>query len=226
MAERKPLTKDGLGLCADDPFGSGLVDRDRPAGAAAEIRRVEMVGPQVGKDLREKALLAIFFALTFIAIYISGRFEFKWAQSGLVAVVLGGAVYGLYTFGVSMPLIILAALIVTWQAPAPVQAPPQPVKTEPVAGAAVRVTGVPWPYASEQSEPQLMPTGEDVTVPAPVPAFVTVKVYALRAKVAVTDLAASMVTEQDPVPVQAPLQPAKVDPVAAEAFNVTTVPGL
>ncbi len=81
--------------------------------AAAEIRRVEMVGPQVGKDLREKALLAIFFALTFIAIYISGRFEFKWAQSGIVAVVLGGAVYGLYSIGVSMPLIILAALVVT-----------------------------------------------------------------------------------------------------------------
>jgi preprotein translocase subunit SecF len=83
------------------------------AGTSAEIRRVEMVGPQVGKDLREKALLAIFFALTFIAIYISGRFEFKWAQSAIVALVLGGAVYGLYSFGVSMPLIIVAAIAVT-----------------------------------------------------------------------------------------------------------------
>lgn len=83
------------------------------SGAAVEIRRVEMVGPQVGKDLREKALLAIFFALIFIAIYISGRFEFKWAQSGIVAFVLGGAVYGLYTLGVSMPFIIVAAIAVT-----------------------------------------------------------------------------------------------------------------
>jgi preprotein translocase subunit SecF len=32
-------------------------------GAEAEIRRVEMVGPQVGRDLREKALLAMFYAL-------------------------------------------------------------------------------------------------------------------------------------------------------------------
>jgi len=78
-----------------------------------EIRRVETVGPQVGKDLREKALLAIFFSLIFIAIYISGRFEFKWIQSAVVAAVLGSAVYGLYVFGVSMPFIILAALAVT-----------------------------------------------------------------------------------------------------------------
>jgi preprotein translocase subunit SecF len=86
---------------------------EEAAGTNAEIRRVEMVGPQVGKDLREKALLAIFFALIFIAIYISGRFEFKWAQSGVVALVLGGAVYALYTFGVSMPFIIAAAIALT-----------------------------------------------------------------------------------------------------------------
>ncbi len=83
------------------------------AGTAAEVRRVEMVGPQVGKDLREKALLAIFFSLTFIAIYISGRFEFKWGQSAIVAAALGGAVYGLHSLGVSMPLIIVAAIATT-----------------------------------------------------------------------------------------------------------------
>lgn len=82
-------------------------------GAPAEIRRVEMVGPQVGKDLREKALMAIFFSLIFIAIYISGRFEFKWLQSGIVALVLGGAVYGLYTLQISMAIITVVALAVT-----------------------------------------------------------------------------------------------------------------
>jgi len=54
-------------------------------GIAPEIRRVEMVGPQVGKDLREKALLAIFYSLLFITIYISGRFELKWILSGVTA---------------------------------------------------------------------------------------------------------------------------------------------
>ncbi|MCJ7615097.1 MAG: protein translocase subunit SecF, partial [Desulfobacterales bacterium] len=46
-------------------------------GSEVEIRRIEMVGPQVGKDLREKALFAMFYALLFITIYISGRFELK-----------------------------------------------------------------------------------------------------------------------------------------------------
>ncbi len=78
-----------------------------------EIRRVEMVGPQVGKDLREKALFAIFYALLFITIYISGRFELKWILSGVVAAALIGAVYLFDLFSVSIPFLIGAALIVT-----------------------------------------------------------------------------------------------------------------
>jgi preprotein translocase subunit SecF len=82
-------------------------------GAGVEVRRLEMVGPQVGMDLREKALLAILFSLLLTAVYISGRFEFKWYQSTIIAVILGGAVYALYTFNVPMPYIIPAALAVT-----------------------------------------------------------------------------------------------------------------
>ena len=86
---------------------------DAETGGQAEIRRVEMVGPQVGQDLREKALFAMFYALLFITIYISGRFEFKWLLSGVVAVALIGAVYLFTLFHVSIPFLILAALIVT-----------------------------------------------------------------------------------------------------------------
>ena len=79
----------------------------------AEIRRLEMVGPQVGEDLREKALFAMFYALLFITIYISGRFEMKWLISAVMAAALIGAVYILNIFDVSIPFLIIAALIVT-----------------------------------------------------------------------------------------------------------------
>lgn len=76
-----------------------------------EIRRVEMVGPQVGKDLREKALMAMFFALLFITIYISGRFELKWLVSMGVAGALAGMVLIFKMFITGIPILILAALI-------------------------------------------------------------------------------------------------------------------
>jgi preprotein translocase subunit SecF len=82
-------------------------------GADVEIRRIEIVGPQVGKDLQRKALLAIFFSLLFITIYISGRFEFKWITSGIISGVLMGGVYLLYLFEVSMVILILAAMILS-----------------------------------------------------------------------------------------------------------------
>ena len=78
-----------------------------------EIRRVEMVGPQVGEDLRKKALFAMFYALLFITIYISGRFELKWMLSGVVAAALIGAVYIFNLFDVSIPFLIGAALTVS-----------------------------------------------------------------------------------------------------------------
>jgi len=57
-------------------------------GSEIDIQRVEMVGPQVGKDLRAKALYAMFYSLLFIALYISGRFELKWVSSGILALAL------------------------------------------------------------------------------------------------------------------------------------------
>jgi preprotein translocase subunit SecF len=73
----------------------------------------EMVGPQVGRDLREKALLAMFFALLFITVYISGRFELKWMISAGMAAALALAVYLLKIIGLSIPALMLAAMVVT-----------------------------------------------------------------------------------------------------------------
>lgn len=82
-------------------------------GAAADVRRLEMVGPQVGQDLREKALFALFYSLLFITIYISGRFERQWTQSAIVVGIIIVVVYGLSLLGVPIPYLILAALIVS-----------------------------------------------------------------------------------------------------------------
>ena len=98
--------------------GGGFLDQLKSSlssatGETAEIRRIEMVGPQVGKDLREKALFAMFYALLFITIYISGRFELKWMVSGIMAAALAGALYIFNLFNVSVPFLITAALLVT-----------------------------------------------------------------------------------------------------------------
>ncbi len=82
-------------------------------GKGVELRRVEMVGPKVGKDLRQKALLAIFYAILFIAIYISGRFELKWLMSLIMAFSLAIVVYIATGFGVGITYLIVIALIVT-----------------------------------------------------------------------------------------------------------------
>jgi preprotein translocase subunit SecF len=79
----------------------------------AEVERVEMVGPKVGKDLRQKALMAIYYAILFIAIYISGRFELKWMPALIMAGALILGVYVLRVAGVSIPMLILAALVIT-----------------------------------------------------------------------------------------------------------------
>jgi preprotein translocase subunit SecF len=52
-----------------------------------EIRRIEMVGPKIGKDLRKKGLLAVIVALIGILIYVSVRFEFRFAVGAIIALV-------------------------------------------------------------------------------------------------------------------------------------------
>ena len=59
----------------NEVYGKGMVD----------IRRVEMVGPQVGKDLRQKGILSIVYAMIGILIYISWRFELRFAIGAIVA---------------------------------------------------------------------------------------------------------------------------------------------
>lgn len=109
--------------------------------------------------------------------------------------------------------------------PVPEQLPPLQPPKDPFVAVAASVTTDPDEKLAEHLLLQLIPAGVLVTVPVPLPAKLTVRVTRCRLKVAVTDVAAVSVAVQVPVPLHPPpLQPAKVDPVAALAVSVTAVP--
>jgi preprotein translocase subunit SecF len=50
-------------------------------------QRVDYVGPQVGKQLRNKGIMALLYAMLAILIYVAFRFDFKFGPGALVAMV-------------------------------------------------------------------------------------------------------------------------------------------
>jgi len=118
---------------------------------------------------------------------------------------------------------VVLAVIVTLPVEQPV--PDQPAKVEPEAGVAVKVTAVPVLKVAEQVLPQLIPVGELVTVPLPVPAFVKVNVYVIGIRLKVAVQLTLLLTVKLPLEQAAsPDQPAKREPLAATGVRVTAVP--
>ncbi len=78
-----------------------------------EIRRVEFVGPQVGKELAEDGGLAMLFALISILLYVSVRFEKRFAMGAVAALVHDVTlILGLFSITeVEFDLTVLAALL-------------------------------------------------------------------------------------------------------------------
>ncbi len=52
-----------------------------------DMRRIEMVGPQVGQELRQQGLMAILYAMIGILVYVTWRFELIFALGAIVALV-------------------------------------------------------------------------------------------------------------------------------------------
>lgn len=50
-----------------------------------KIRRVDSVGPRVGKELKEKGLLALVLAMLSMLVYVSFRYEWKFALAAILA---------------------------------------------------------------------------------------------------------------------------------------------
>ncbi len=98
---RGVLAKLGLGESSIQQFGEGkgIIIRsfsektdeiikglqDQFGANSFEVMRVEEVGPAVGEDLRRAAIKALIFALIGICIYISFRFEFRFAITAIIA---------------------------------------------------------------------------------------------------------------------------------------------
>ncbi|MBX3022628.1 MAG: protein translocase subunit SecF [Bdellovibrionales bacterium] len=82
-------------------------------GQAAEVRRVDTVGPQVGAELRRNGLLAGFYALLLIMIYVGLRFDYRFAP-GAVFTLFHDAVItmGVYSlFGWEFTVQTMAAIL-------------------------------------------------------------------------------------------------------------------
>jgi preprotein translocase subunit SecF len=82
-----------------DSFGAG----------SFEIRRVEMVGPKVGKNLQTKALWAVILACGGILIYVAIRFELRFAVGAVVALahdaIITVGAFSLANMEVNLPIV-------------------------------------------------------------------------------------------------------------------------
>ena len=86
------------------------------ADADVELRRNEFVGPQVGKELASNGLKALAFVVIGIMIYLSLRFEWKYAVAGIIAnlhdvvIILGFFAFFQWEFSLSVLAAVLAVL--------------------------------------------------------------------------------------------------------------------
>ncbi|RQV93506.1 protein translocase subunit SecF [bacterium] len=78
-----------------------------------EIRGVDVVGPKVGQELRRQAIISAIVAMILLVIYISWRFEFKFAVGGVIALLHDVLVTMAFFafFGYEFSLSVLAAFL-------------------------------------------------------------------------------------------------------------------
>jgi preprotein translocase SecF subunit len=104
------------------PAGSGNLEETakkveqglRQAGLPGfEVRRLEFVGPQVGRDLQWQAVQAVLFGMAGILVYTAVRFDFKGGVAAIIALLhdVLVALAGLSLTNREMSLPVLAALL-------------------------------------------------------------------------------------------------------------------
>jgi preprotein translocase subunit SecF len=93
-----------------------VLDALRAADAGVEMPRTEFVGPQVGQELATGGLMALGFVIIGIMIYLSVRFEWKYAVAGIIAnlhdvvIILGFFAFFQWEFSLAVLAAVLAVL--------------------------------------------------------------------------------------------------------------------
>ncbi len=82
----------------------------------ATLRRVEFVGPQVGRELAENGSLALLLVIIGIVVYLALRFEWRFAVSAIIAnlhdivIILGFFAFFQWEFSLTVLAAVLAVL--------------------------------------------------------------------------------------------------------------------
>ena len=107
-----PLKQNTMGA----KLSEHLVETLRQQDASVELRRVEFVGPQVGKDLVENGAMALLLVSLGIVGYLWIRFEWKFGLAAIIAnlhdvvIILGFFAFFQWEFSLSVLAAVLAVL--------------------------------------------------------------------------------------------------------------------
>ena len=107
-----PLKQNKVGAKLSDNVLEALRAQD----ASVELRRVEFVGPQVGKDLVENGAMALLLVSLGIVGYLWVRFEWKFGLAAIIAnlhdvvIILGFFAFFQWEFSLSVLAAVLAVL--------------------------------------------------------------------------------------------------------------------
>ena len=114
---RLPLQKDAGGkLISSADQSNAVMQALDPSTTGVKLQRVEFVGPQVGQELAFDGLKALIFVIIGIVIYLSFRFEWKFALAGIIAnlhdivIILGFFAFFQWEFSLSVLAAVLAVL--------------------------------------------------------------------------------------------------------------------
>jgi preprotein translocase subunit SecF len=112
---RVPLSKDAETSKVGERVMASLskIGADGTSAVAPTLKRVEFVGPQVGKELAADGALALLLVVCGIVLYLAMRFEWRFAISAIIAnlhdVVIILGFFALFQWEFSLP--VLAAVL-------------------------------------------------------------------------------------------------------------------